>query len=247
QNDETSSLLVCHHRSTATYLFMPHGLLWLEAPTLAASGLGHPRRRLVRGGWTDADQAQVVSRRGGRYPPITSHCVSCRAHRRSVCGVRVLRWACDGNRRTPLRRTNERLAAQSGHSTPVIPLVRNRCGAISTTPAKGHFFVGTAGTCSPTGSRRAARAIRALVRGLDVGSGTACFSKAPGASPRVRVSLPGSGAGWASNCCSSCALWALARSTLCSPVRASISIRTRWSGCKACRVSASSVKVVAPS
>ena len=43
---------------------MPHGLLWLEYPTLAASGLGHPWRRLVRGGWTDADKAKVVSSRG---------------------------------------------------------------------------------------------------------------------------------------------------------------------------------------
>src|SRR5262249_32105344 len=228
QNDETSSLLVCHHRSTATYLFMPHGLLWLEAPTLAASGLGHPRRRLVRGGWTDADQAQVVSRRGGRYPPITSHCVSCRAHRRSVCGVRVLRWACDGNRRTPLRRPNERLAAQSGHSTPVTPLVRNRCGAISTTPAKGHFFVSTADTCSPTGSRRAARAIRALVRGLGVGSGTAGLSKAPGESTRVCVPPPGGGPGVGSDCCGSCPLGALVRSDLFAPLRASLCLPARW-------------------
>ncbi len=125
-----------------------------------------------------------------------------------------------------MRRANERIAAQVGHSTLETPLGRQHGGAISSTPENGHFFVDTAGTCAPTGSRWAARSIRERVWGLLAVSRDTRPSEAPGASRRGLAPLPGSVVGLASTCCSSCSLWALARSTLCSPVRASISIRT---------------------
>ncbi len=77
-------------------------------------------------------------------------------------------------------------------------------------------------------------------------SGEAPKDETPFARSRLAWAVPGKGAGFPSNLWSPCSLWAFARCTLYSPVRASISIRTRWSGCKACFFNASRVKVVSP-
>ena len=100
--------------------------------------------------------------------------------------------------------------AQSGHSTSLMPLSRKRFASISTTPANEHLSAFTACRSSPTRSRLAARSIRVGLR-VVVSDGTPLpEAEVTGRVGRVVV--------FPNNRWSSCSLWALANSTLRSPV-----------------------------
>jgi hypothetical protein len=158
-----------------------------------------------------------------------------------LCRTRFpLTWV--GNRSRSWRGVSWRTAWHTGHSTRAIPLTRNWLGMISTISANEHVRFFSTRVGSPTESRVAARSIR------DGGRGRLPWSVALLSGPSICVSaLTGAGATMPSNCWRSWILCVFARSTLNSPVHASISKRTRWSGCSAYRVKASMVNVVAPS
>jgi hypothetical protein len=188
------------------------------------------------------------------YGPTNSQAAPRLIHRASRAGVRVVRLSWGGKRTVSPRRGRDRLVVHSGHSTLATPASRMAVGNSARRPINAHLFAGVALMVAPTGSRAGARSIRCLgLVGFDGvfdegsrgGSGGAGGSRtllvaAREAASCPRVEVP-------SNACNCWWLCALPSSTLRSPVRASISKRTRWPTASAWSCRASTVKRGSPS